>query len=699
MVNRHYRLARRLETGLLGEIWEAVETRSRGRGVAVRFPVHADPAEADTARQIELAAAAVLHQNVTPLLDAGEWRGHRFVVTEWSDRTLRSWLDEHQNAGRAPALGEVLRLFDQIAAGIEAVHEAGLVCTTLVPSAVTIADGRDGEVAKVSRLELDSPGSGQRKPEWNLEAPAHAAPELAAGGDLVGGPESDVFALGAILVDMLCIRPWPSQRRLTWMDFVGVDPDALAEQVGRVIPAAVWREAQRALAQDPCDRHASVAAMRAALGAAWMPPRRVEVPADSPWAARWRRIVPWPMIAIGLLTMVGGGVLLDLGIEERSRQEQQCPVRACRYEMSESWESTSRQLDISGWLLCVGALAFVEGLVARHRLERVARTHGNRRKRRMTWWGGILLLGSGMALGRVGYLCADWCREARDSEGLIAYERPLPTGTHVCAEAKRGTSRRRVEAASNCDNLKALRFAEALAFTLGVVVGAFGWRLLRAGAGGGGYGPRTGTKGAGVRPVGKSVIVFIVIISGGFSFLPAARPKRSSAGPLSPKSTAHPSELPPVAPHPVPDPPPQAPRVSRPRWSAGETVNVEITLVPDDRNGLSCSASDEIAGKHCAFEAIDKAWSKGYTTDDKKLFKPYTTVGHVQFVAAGMWSQPELAPDRLPFKRFSVKCKYRVDRLLKNLAVRWRPTEQWYLQEEWYAGSVSDCKLVPPTQF
>ena len=133
----------------------------------------------------------------------------------------------------------------------------------------------------------------------------------------------------------------------------------------------------------------------------------------------------------------------------------------------------------------------------------------------------------------------------------------------------------------------------------------------------------------------------------------------------------------------------------RPKWKSGETVDVEITLVKNDKQDLACSSTDEIAGKHCAFETNSKPWSKGDNTDDKKVLRPYTTTEHIQFTAAGLWSDPALAPDKLPAMRFSVKCKYKVEGTLKSLGVRWEQTGQWFQNTEWFAGSVSDCKIIP----
>jgi hypothetical protein len=134
---------------------------------------------------------------------------------------------------------------------------------------------------------------------------------------------------------------------------------------------------------------------------------------------------------------------------------------------------------------------------------------------------------------------------------------------------------------------------------------------------------------------------------------------------------------------------------SRPKWTSGQSVDVEITLVKNDKQDLACSSPDEINSKHCAFEANSKPWSKGDNTDDKKVLRPYTTTEHLQFAAAGIWSDPALAPDKLPATRFSVKCKYKVEGTLKSLGVRWEQTGQWFPNNEWFAGSVSDCKIIP----
>jgi hypothetical protein len=135
---------------------------------------------------------------------------------------------------------------------------------------------------------------------------------------------------------------------------------------------------------------------------------------------------------------------------------------------------------------------------------------------------------------------------------------------------------------------------------------------------------------------------------------------------------------------------------SQGKWSVGQEADVEITIVPADSKNLACASADEIAGRHCAFEAQNKPWSKSTDADDKKILKPYTTTDRVQLAAAGLWSEPALSGGKLPAGRFSVKCKFKVEGNLKKPSIRWAAAGPWSdSPRDWYAGAVSGCVLVP----
>jgi hypothetical protein len=131
-----------------------------------------------------------------------------------------------------------------------------------------------------------------------------------------------------------------------------------------------------------------------------------------------------------------------------------------------------------------------------------------------------------------------------------------------------------------------------------------------------------------------------------------------------------------------------------PNWKVGQTVDLEITLVASDKRELSCASSEEVAGRHCGFEAPNKPWSKDTAQDDKKTFRPYTSTDNNQFVAAGLWSEPALAGN-LPASRFSVKCKYTIEGKLKAPTFHWESGWEGQPRGEMFAGLLSSCTLQP----
>ena len=130
-------------------------------------------------------------------------------------------------------------------------------------------------------------------------------------------------------------------------------------------------------------------------------------------------------------------------------------------------------------------------------------------------------------------------------------------------------------------------------------------------------------------------------------------------------------------------------------WAVGSEQSVDVTLVQHDRNALACASSEEIAGKHCQFEAQNKPWSKGGPGDDKVQYKPYRLAGsNDPVLIAGLWSQPALASG-LPTDRFTAKCKLKVEGKIKKPAVRWHTADPWFDEPfDWPAGSVSNCTVA-----
>ncbi|NUO54870.1 MAG: hypothetical protein HOV80_39015, partial [Polyangiaceae bacterium] len=131
-----------------------------------------------------------------------------------------------------------------------------------------------------------------------------------------------------------------------------------------------------------------------------------------------------------------------------------------------------------------------------------------------------------------------------------------------------------------------------------------------------------------------------------------------------------------------------------PKWRKGQKVQLNITLDPRDDLKLSCASKTVIEGKRCEFEAKNQKFAG--PLDDKAMLRPYTTTDGVQFLAAGLWSQPDLEKGKRPRERFTVSCSLTVDGSVASPAIRWDPAGSWNEKNQsWFAGAVTDCKVQP----
>ncbi len=144
-----------------------------------------------------------------------------------------------------------------------------------------------------------------------------------------------------------------------------------------------------------------------------------------------------------------------------------------------------------------------------------------------------------------------------------------------------------------------------------------------------------------------------------------------------------------------PPPPSGPPAVDEStKWAVGQTVELDITLKPTDRNNLSCASPEEVAGKHCAFDAPDKASAKG-NDDDKKLLKPYSVPNSpTRILAAGVWTDSGMTGGKMPDARFTVRCKFTLDGKVNNPSVRWDPKGPWRdMKNPWFVASAASCTI------
>lgn len=259
----------------MGEVYRARDTEL-DRDVALKVLRADGTRDAESIRRFERearAAGKLRHPNVIAVFDVGTHEGAPYVVTELlHGETLRVRLDR----GPVP-LSSALRIGREIARALEAAHASSVVHRDLKPENVFLT--RTGETKLldfgVAKL-LPQPVGGPAKPGESTVSLAtepglvigtigYMAPEQVRGDAL--DHRADIFALGAILYEMITGRPaFPggtSVERLAAILKESPPPPLLGDETEAA--RAVRLIVERCLEKDPSRRWHNVAEVAAEL--------------------------------------------------------------------------------------------------------------------------------------------------------------------------------------------------------------------------------------------------------------------------------------------------------------------------------------------------------------------------------------------------------------------------------------------------
>ncbi len=255
-----YRLLERIDEGGAGAVWHARDERL-GRDVAVKIlGPDADEAFRERFGDEARRAASVSHPNVVTVFDEGRDGEDSFMVMEYvRGKTLRDVIAER---GPLPA-HQAARIVAQVAAALDAAHEAGVIHCDVKPANVILDEQG---TAKLTDFGIARAARGPREHEL-IGTARYIAPERVEGEPAT--ERSDVFSLGLVAYELLAGRP--ANEELETDDLLrqrleGPAPSLRSARVG--VPDGVDVVVRRALARDPQERFSSAGGFARQLTAA-----------------------------------------------------------------------------------------------------------------------------------------------------------------------------------------------------------------------------------------------------------------------------------------------------------------------------------------------------------------------------------------------------------------------------------------------
>jgi serine/threonine protein kinase/tetratricopeptide (TPR) repeat protein len=266
LIESRFVLEARVGRGASGDVHRALD-RETGRPVAVKrlLPNREDENALDRFRREAWLLAQINDPHVVRYVAHGvDGEGRPCLVVEWLEGEDLSRRQKRQRLTAAEAL-DVAR---QVAAGLAALHDAGIVHRDVKPANIfLVKDGEGGLCAKLIDL-----GIARTAGESTLTAvgmavgtPAYMSPEQVRGDERITA-RADQFSLGVVLFELLAgRRPFTGEDQFAVLAKIVLTEAPRLRELVPAAPPAAEEVLDRLLRKDPIERFPSARVLEEAL--------------------------------------------------------------------------------------------------------------------------------------------------------------------------------------------------------------------------------------------------------------------------------------------------------------------------------------------------------------------------------------------------------------------------------------------------
>ena len=339
-----------LGRGGVGVVYKAVHLRLN-RAVALKMLLAgavATRAERHRFSRESEVVASLRHPNIVQVYDTGDLDGRPYFTMEFVEGGSLA----EKIAGTPRPARQAAELVATLADAMEEAHRGGVVHRDLKPSNILLtADGtpKIGDFGLARHLEV---GPSLTQSGAALGTPSYMAPEQARGKSGEAGPLADLYALGAVLYELLTGRPpFRAESAAETLHQVMTRDPVPPSRLNAKVPRDLETICLKCLRKEPQSRYLGAAALaedlRRFLGGETIAARPENLPRRLVRRVRRRPILSTTIAVAALLavTMVVGGLRLiaDRAATERAVDEDLREM--VRWQEKSAWPEAGASLE------------------------------------------------------------------------------------------------------------------------------------------------------------------------------------------------------------------------------------------------------------------------------------------------------------------------------------------------------------------